>query len=74
MVGLDPLGSTQSHKVYYFDLATRPNTFRVSLGNLDLQQGAPVLKLALAEGEVYAGEVCAQFRPTTPFTFMAVQP
>jgi penicillin V acylase-like amidase (Ntn superfamily) len=62
----------ETHRMYYFDSATRPNTFWVSLANLDLQPGAPVLKLALAEAQVYAGEVSGQFRPAKPFTFMAV--
>jgi hypothetical protein len=59
---------------YYFDSATRPHTFWVSLANLDLQPDASVMKLPLAEGEVYAGEVSGRFRPDKPFTFMAVQP
>jgi penicillin V acylase-like amidase (Ntn superfamily) len=60
----------ETHKVYYFDSATLPNTFWVSLDNLDLNPGAPVLKLPLAEAQVYAGEVSGQFRPTASFTFM----
>lgn len=61
--------SDQTNKIYYFDLATRPNTFWVSMANLDLDQGAPVKKLPLTEGQIYAGDVSSQFRPATPFTF-----
>ena len=60
----------QTNKVYYFDSATRPNTFWVTLSKLDLQAGAPILKLPLAEGQVYSGDVSDQFRPAPPFAFM----
>jgi penicillin V acylase-like amidase (Ntn superfamily) len=63
--------SDQTNKVYYFDAATRPNTFWVTLSKLNLQAGAPILKLPLADGQVYAGDVSDQFRPAPPFTFMA---
>jgi choloylglycine hydrolase len=62
--------SDQTHKVYYFDSATRPNTFWVSLAKLNLEQGAPVLKLALADGQIYAGDVSGEFRLATPFKFL----
>ena len=46
----------------------------VSLGHLlsklNLQTGAPVLTLPLANGQVYSGDVSDQFRPATPFTFI----
>ncbi len=58
--------SDQIGRVYYFNSATRPDSFWVPLSNLDLQQAA--------DGEVYSGDVSAQFRPATPFTFEAVAP
>jgi hypothetical protein len=38
--------------VFYFDSATRPNTFWVSLAKLSLKAGAPVRKLTIQNGEV----------------------
>jgi len=63
--------SDQTNKVYYFDAATRPNTFWVTLSKLNLEAGAPILKLPLADGQVYSGDVSEQFRPAQPFTFLA---
>jgi len=62
--------SDQKNLVYYFDSATRPNTFWVNLHQLDFKPGAPVKKLTLAHGEVYSGEVSAQFVDTPSFQFM----
>jgi penicillin V acylase-like amidase (Ntn superfamily) len=62
--------SDQTNKIYYFDAATRPNTFWVTLSKLNLQAGAPIQKLPLADGEVYSGDVSDQFRAATPFTFL----
>lgn len=60
----------QKNLVYYFDSATRPNTFWVDLHKLNLKPGAPVKKLTLAHGEVYSGEASAQFVDTPSFEFM----
>jgi penicillin V acylase-like amidase (Ntn superfamily) len=62
--------SDQKNMVYYFDSSTRPNTFWVDLHKVDFTKGAPVLKLGLAEGEIYSGEVSASLKPATPFTFL----
>jgi penicillin V acylase-like amidase (Ntn superfamily) len=61
--------SDQTNKIYYFDSATRSNTFWVSMAELNLDQGAPVQELPLADGQIYAGDVSSQFCPATPFTF-----
>ena len=66
--------SDQTNRIYYFDSAMRPNTFWVSLPKLNLEQGAPVLKLPMADGQVYSGDVSDQFRPATPFTFEPAGP
>ncbi|KAI94148.1 hydrolase [Rhodomicrobium udaipurense JA643] len=60
----------QKDRAYYFDSATRPNTFWVSLDKLDLKRGAPVKKLALANGEIYAGETADKFKDAAPFKFL----
>jgi len=55
---------------YYFDSATRPNTFWVSLAKLDFRAGAPVRRLTIQNGEVFAGETADQFQNATPFSFV----
>ena len=62
--------SDQKNLVYYFDSATRPNTFWISLARLDLRPGAPVKKLTIQNGEVFSGEVADQFKPAEPFKFL----
>ncbi|MFI5408736.1 linear amide C-N hydrolase [Kaistia sp. UC242_56] len=66
--------SDQKNRIYYFDSATRPNTFWVSLDKLDLKPGAPVQKLTIQNGEIFAGEVAAEFKPAKPFTFLPGNP
>lgn len=60
----------QKNLIYYFDSATRPNTFWVSLDKLDLKPGAPVKKLTIQNGEVFSGEVASDFKPAEPFKFL----
>lgn len=60
----------QTDLVYYFDSATRPNTFWVSLAKLNLKPGAPVMKLSMNGGEIYSGEVSGNFVPAPSFSFM----
>ena len=64
----------QKNLVYYFDSATRPNTFWVSLAKADLKPGAPVKKLTIDSGQVFAGEVADKFEPATPFKFLPATP
>lgn len=63
--------SDQTNRVYYFDSSTRPNTFWISLDQLDFSNKAPIQKLSLAEGQVYAGEVAKQFKPAEAFKFIS---
>jgi choloylglycine hydrolase len=56
--------------VYYFDSATRPNTFWVALAKLNLKPGAPIRKLTIQDGEVFSGEVSAHFKDAEPFKFL----
>jgi penicillin V acylase-like amidase (Ntn superfamily) len=60
----------QKNLIYYFDSATRPNTFWVSLDKLDLKPGAPVKKLTIQNGEVFSGEVASDFKRAEPFKFL----
>jgi penicillin V acylase-like amidase (Ntn superfamily) len=66
--------SDQKNLVYYFDSATRPDTFWVSLKKLDLKPGAPVKKLTIQNGEVFSGETADKFLQATPFKFLPAQP
>lgn len=65
--------SDHKNRVYFFDSATSPNSFWVCLEDLDLQPGAPVKRLSLAGGKVYAGNAAAQFEPAEPFPFLPVE-
>ena len=58
---------------YFFESSLTPNTFWVSLQDLDLSEGAPVLKLSIANGETYHGNTAKEFQPAQPFTFMSVR-
>jgi penicillin V acylase-like amidase (Ntn superfamily) len=66
--------SDQKNLVYYFDSATRPNTFWVSLNKLDLKPGAAVKKLTIQDGEVFSGETADEFKVTQPFKFLPATP
>jgi choloylglycine hydrolase len=66
--------SDQKHLVYYFDSATRPNTFWVTMAKLDLSTGAPVKKLTIQNGEVFSGEAANQFKAAEPFKFLPASP
>jgi len=63
----------QKNRIYYFDSATRPNTFWVDFAKLDFRQGAPARKLTLENGEIYAGEVSSYFKRAEPFRFLPPQ-
>jgi choloylglycine hydrolase len=56
--------------LFFFDSATSPNVFWVPVKNLDLKEGAPVKKLTLTGGKVYAGNAADKFEPATPFAFL----
>lgn len=64
----------QKNLIYYFDSATRPNTFWVSLSKAGLEAGAPVKKLTIDHGEVFSGEVSGQFTNAEPFKFLPAKP
>lgn len=58
------------NKIYYFDSATSPNTFWVTLSDFDFKEGTPVKKLTVAGGKIYSGNVSNKFEPATAFTFL----
>lgn len=55
------------NKVYYFEETDEPNVLWVEMDKLNLKAGAPIKKLPLANGEIYAGEVSQSFVAATPF-------
>src|SRR5262245_44977608 len=62
------------NRVLFFDSATSPNAFWVPLSELDFKEGAPVKKLTIAGGKVYAGNAASRFEPAQPFAFMPAKP
>jgi choloylglycine hydrolase len=60
----------QKNKVLFFDSATSPNIFWVPLADLDFSKDAPVKKLTVAGGRIYAGNAAASFEVAEPFSFM----
>ena len=64
------VAADQKNLIYYFDSATRPNTFWVSLAKLNLKPGGPVKKLTIQNGEVFSGETAEQFKDAAPFKFL----
>jgi choloylglycine hydrolase len=61
--------SDHKNKVYYFESALTPNTFWVDFKNIDFSEKAPVKKLSLTSGEIYAGDAVNKFIPSPPFKF-----
>lgn len=57
-------------RIYFFDSATSPNTFWVPLADLDFTDGAPVKKLTLTGGKVYADNAASHFEAAQPFAFL----
>lgn len=62
--------SEQKRRVLVFDSVAFPSVFWVSLDQLDLRPGAPVRRLEVAGGQVYAGETAAKFEPAPAFPFL----
>lgn len=60
--------------MYFFDSATTPNTFWVPLADLDLSEGAPAKKLAIAGGKYYSGNATEHFVEAAPFQFLQADP
>lgn len=62
--------SDQKGKIYYFDSSTIPNVFWLPLDELNFAEGSPTLKLEIAGGKVYSGDVKNQLIQAKPFTFL----
>ncbi|HEY1429804.1 MAG TPA: linear amide C-N hydrolase [Candidatus Tumulicola sp.] len=66
--------SDQTNRIYYFDSATRPDTFWVSMSKLDLRAGQPVRKLTISGGQVFSGEVATEMQEAKPLMFLPATP
>jgi choloylglycine hydrolase len=55
---------------YFYESTRSPNVFWVDLADLDFSPTAPVRKLKLADGSVYAGNAAAKFEKAEPFKFL----
>jgi len=64
--------SDQKNKVYYFESTTQPNVFWVNLKDIDFSDKAPVKKLDLVGGRIYAGNTVDKFIVSEPFKFMGI--
>jgi len=62
--------SDQKNRVYYFESTITPNVFWISLDKLDFSEKAPVRKLNLVNGEIYAGDAASKMIPSEPFHFL----
>jgi penicillin V acylase-like amidase (Ntn superfamily) len=62
----------QKHRVYYFENVLTPNVLWIDLKKVDLGSNAPVKKLSLDHGQVYAGESSSFFEATEPFDFQGL--
>ena len=60
----------QKNKVYYFESTLSPDVFWVDFKGLDFKAGAPVKKLVLTNGEIYAGNAAGKFQDSTPLMFL----
>ena len=65
--------SDSKNLVYFFESSLTPNTFWVCLHDLDFSKDATVIKLPIADGEIYHGNTAKEFKPAQPFKFMGIQ-
>ena len=61
--------SDQKNRTYYFESTMTPNVFWVEMDKLNLEQGAPTMRLSLEGDPVYAGDTAQHFVPAQPFVF-----
>ena len=66
--------SNQKDKVYYFESTLTPNLFWLDLKKIDFSPKAAVKKLALTNGEIYAGDAVKDLKDSSSFTFLFQTP
>lgn len=64
--------SDQKNRVYYFESTLYPNVFWVNFKDVDFSKNAPVMKLDLVGGKIYAGNTVKDFVPSKPFKFQGI--
>lgn len=62
----------QKRLVYYFENVLTLNVLWVDLKNIDFSPAAPVMKLSLDGGQVYAGDALEDFEKADPFEFQGL--
>ena len=62
----------QKNRVYYFENVLTPNILWVDLNQVDFSAGSAVRKLALDQGQVYAGHALEHFVESEPFQFQGL--
>lgn len=65
--------SDSKNLLYFFESSLTPNTFWVNLREVDFSEGAPVLKLSIANEETYHGNATKDFTPAQAFKFLGVK-
>ncbi len=60
----------QKNKVYYFESTLSPDIFWINFKDLDFKTGAPVKKLTLTGGEIYAGNAAGRFQAGKSLHFL----
>lgn len=65
--------SDQKNLKYHFETTLTPNMFWIDLNHLDFSKGAPVRKLKLAEGQIYAGDAADKMVPDKGINFLLVE-
>jgi penicillin V acylase-like amidase (Ntn superfamily) len=63
--------SDQKNRVYYFDSSTSPNVFWVDFQKLNFNKDTPVMKLDMAKGQIYSGEVSSALKASKAFKFLS---
>lgn len=64
----------QKNKVYYFDSVLTPNLFWLDLKKIDFSPKAGIKKLALTDGEIYAGDAVKDLKDSKSFVFLFQTP
>lgn len=64
----------QKNKVYYFDSVPHSNLFWLDLKKIDFSPKAGIKKLALTDGEIYAGDAVKDLKDSKSFVFLFQTP
>jgi choloylglycine hydrolase len=66
--------SDHKNRRYYFESTRSPNVFWLDLDTLDVAEGAPVQRLMLTDGSIYAGNAADSLETAEPFAFLEATP